>query len=233
MTRRTERKSHRMQGFTLIELLVVMTMLSMIMVGLSQAFHSMGQTELRIDARLQRNDQIRVVNHFLQSALGRIDATTTVNPDTKENRGILFLAQPQSVSWVGVMPARPGAGGLHFFRLAIEDLQGGGKGLVMRYKAKTAQNTFPEWDQAESQVLAKQVNELQVMAQGLPRKLSDAKADWPQGWQAGWPVAKELPQRLNLRLQDSQGPWPPITINLYPTLSSEPISGGFVVGGSR
>lgn len=233
MSRCTARKPKRMRGFTLIELLVVMTMLSLIMVGTGQAFHSMGQTEQRIDSRLQRNDQIRVVTHFLQSALGRLNATTTVNPNTKEKQSAHFLAQPQSISWVGIMPARPGAGGLHFFRLAIEDLHGGGKGLVMRYKAWTAQNTFPDWDQAEAQVLVKQVSELQVMAQGLPRKLSDAKSDWPQSWQAGWPMTKELPQRLSLRLQDSQGPWPPITVTLYPTVSSEPISGGFVSGGSR
>jgi len=63
--------------------------------------------------------------------------------------------------------------------------------------------------------------------------LSDAQADWPKGWQVGWPVAKELPQRVSLLIQDPQGAWPPITVPLYASVGSSPVSGGFVLGGGR
>lgn len=221
------------QGFTLIELLVVMTMLALIMVGLGQAFRSMGQTEVRVDERLQRSDQMRVVKHFLQSALTRADATSYANPDVKGGQGVLFKADPDSISWVGNMPARPGVGGRHFFRLAIEDLEGGDKGLVLRYQAWTPLAQFPDWNQADTQVLVNRTTELTIMAEGLPKRLSDAQADWPMGWQAGWPVAKELPQRVSVLIQDKQGPWPPITVPLYASVSSAPVSGGFVTGGGR
>lgn len=233
MSPRTPATTQRQQGFTLIELLVVMTMMSLIMVGLGQAFRSMGQTEVRVDERLQRSDQMRVVHHFLQSALGRLDATTFANPEVKGGQGVLFLADPQSISWVGIMPARPGVGGRHFFRLAVEDLQGGDSGLVLRYQAWTPLNTFPDWNQAETQVLVNRVTGLQIQAEGMPRNLSDAKADWPIGWQAGWPIAKELPQRVSLLVQDKQGPWPPITVSLLASVGSAPVSGGFVTGGGR
>lgn len=225
--------ARRQRGFTLIELLVVMTMLSLIMVGLGQAFRSMGQTEVRVDERLQRSDQMRVVHHFLQSALGRLDATTLDNPEIKGGKGILFLADPQSISWVGIMPARPGVGGRHFFRLAVEDLQGGDSGLVLRYQAWTPLTTFPDWSQAETQVLVNHVAGLQIQAEGMPRNLSDAKADWPIGWQTGWPIAKELPQRVSLLVQDEHGPWPPITVSLFASVGSAPVFGGFVTGGGR
>ena len=220
-------------GFTLIELLVVMTMLALIMVGLGQAFRSMGQTEVRVDERLQRSDQMRVVKHFLQSALTRTDATTYANPDVKGGQGVLFKAEPDSISWVGNMPARPGVGGRHFFRLAIEDLQGGGKGLVLRYQTWTPLAHFPDWNQADTQVLVNRTTDLKIMAEGLPRRLSDAQADWPMGWQAGWPASKELPQRVSVLIQDQQGSWPPINVPLYASVSSAPVSGGFVVGGGR
>jgi general secretion pathway protein J len=224
---------HRQRGFTLIELLVVMTMLTLIMVGLGQAFRSMGQTEVRIDERLQRSDQMRVVHHFLQSALGRLDATTFANPEVKGGKGVLFLADPQSISWVGIMPARPGVGGRHFFRLAVEDLQSGESALVLRYQVWTPLTTFPNWNLAETQVLVNRMTGLQIQAEGMPRQLSDAQADWPLGWQSGWPTAKELPQRVSLLIQDQQGPWPPITIPLFASVSSDPVFGGFVVGGGR
>ncbi len=229
----TPATTHRQQGFTLIELLVVMTMLSLIMVGLGQAFRSMGQTEVRVDERLQRSDQMRVVHHFLQSALGRVDATTFANPEVKGGKGILFLADPQSISWVGIMPARPGVGGRHFFRLAVEDLQSGESALVLRYQAWTPLTTFPDWNLAETQVLVNRMTGLQIQAEGMPRQLSDAKADWPIGWQSGWPTAQELPQRVSLLIQDQQGPWPPITIPLFASVSSDPVFGGFVIGGGR
>ncbi len=229
----TPATTHRQQGFTLIELLVVMTMLSLIMVGLGQAFRSMGQTEVRVDERLQRSDQMRVVHHFLQSALGRLDATTFANPEVKGGKGILFLADPQSISWVGIMPARPGVGGRHFFRLAVEDLQTGERALVLRYQAWIPLTTFPDWNLAEAQVLVHRMTGLQIQAEGMPRQLSDAKADWPIGWQSGWPTAQELPQRVSLLIQDQQGPWPPITIPLFASVSSDPVSGGFVIGGGR
>lgn len=233
MSPRTPATAHQQQGFTLIELLVVMTMLSLIMIGLGQAFRSMGQTEVRVDERLQRSDQMRVVHHFLQSALGRVDATAFANPEVKGGQGVLFFADPQSISWVGIMPVRPGVGGRHFFRLAVEELQGGESGLVLRYQAWTPLATFPDWNQAESQVLVHRMTGLQVQAEGMPRNLSDAKADWPIGWQSGWPTAKELPQRVSLLIQDQQGPWPPITVPLFASVSSDPVSGGFVLGGGR
>jgi general secretion pathway protein J len=222
------------RGFTLIELLVVMTMLALIMVGLGQAFRSMGQTETRVDERLSRADEMRVVHHFLQTAVGRLDATSFNTPQTKDTHGILFQATPDSLSWVGIMPARPGVGGRHFFRLAIEDLQGGERGLVLRHQAWAPLNTFPDWQQATPQVLAPRVTQLRIQAEGLPKDLGNTNANWPFGWQNGWPgTAPELPQRLNLVMQDHQGPWPPLTIPLYASVSSAPISSGFVVGGTR
>lgn len=221
-------------GFTLIELLVVMTMLSLIMIAMVNAFRSMGQTEVRVDERLQRVDQIRVVQHFLQSTLGRMDATSMNTADNKTTHGMLFQVQPESISWIGMMPARPGIGGRHFFRLAIENLSDGKRGLVLRHQPWGPLNTFPDWQQTQAQVLASDFLTLQVQAQGLPHNLSNTSNGWPMGWQNGWPdTALEAPERIRLLMRDRHGLWPPMTIPLFPSVSSSPINSGFVAGGSR
>jgi general secretion pathway protein J len=234
MSSRAHRHASHQQGFTLIELLVVMTMLALIMVGLGQAFRSMGQTEVRVDERLQRSDQMRVVQHFLQGALGRLDATSFKTATSQDSHGMLFEATPDSISWVGTMPARPGIGGRHFFRLAIEAQPNGESALVLRHQPWSALNSFPNWQQAPNQVLAPRMTGLQIQAQGLPRNLGNTNANWPFGWQNGWPTtAAELPQRLRLDMQDPQGPWPPLTVSVHASVASVPVSSGFVIGGGR
>ena len=49
--------------------LVVMTLLSLVVLALGSALRTTAQTEERVDQRLARNDEIRVVTGFLQSAM--------------------------------------------------------------------------------------------------------------------------------------------------------------------
>lgn len=221
--------SHR--GFTLIEVLVVMSLLAMIMLAMSSALRTMAQTESRVDERLQRNDQMRVVNGFLRQTLGRV-ATVKVNDLTSPSgRRILFAADGSSISWVGIMPARHGAGGRYYFRLNSEKTPTG-SALTLRYMPWTAQTDFPEWSQSESHTLVRNISGFKVEADGLPQDIQSMPAGWPRGWQSGWTVADALPQRLRLTWADPQGLWPALVVSVLPTLQSQPGSSGFVAGGS-
>ncbi len=225
------RQSIRQLGFTLIEVLVVMSLLSMVMLAMSSALRSMAQTESRVDERLQRNDQMRVVNNFLRQALGRVEAVKSTDPNTPGGPRIQFAADANSVNWLGIMPARHGVGGRYFFRLSSEGTEPG-SALVLRYAPWAMQTAFPDWGQSESHVLAKDISEFKVEAEGLPRAIQSIPSDWPRGWQVGWPVKDALPQRLRLTWADPKGAWPPLVIVLTPTLQSQPSAGGFVIGGS-
>jgi general secretion pathway protein J len=213
----TRVKTARMQGFTLIELLVVMTMLSLIMMGMAGAFRTMAQTETRVDEKLQRTDQMRVVQQFLLHTVSRIDGTLVDLP--QRGQGVLFQANADSVQWVGIMPARPGVGGRHFFRLALEDTSGGDKGLVIRYVPWAMQVQFPDWTQAESQVLVNRITQWSVETEGLPRELSQLTGEWPRGWQTTWTAPKAIPQRMRIAIADAKGPWPPIILSVPQTSS--------------
>jgi hypothetical protein len=96
-------------------------------------------------------------------------------------------------------------GGRFVFRLALESTTGGDKGVVIRYLPWAMQTQFPDWSQAESQVLVNRVTQWSVETEGLPRELSQLNAEWPRGWQETWTAPKAIPQRMRITLADPMG----------------------------
>jgi general secretion pathway protein J len=223
--------TRRQSGFTLIEVLVVMSLLSLIMVAMGSALRTLSMTEVRVDDRLQRNDQMRVAFSFMASTLGRIEEVKVVVPGNNSAKQVQFAADGKSIRWVGIMPARHGTGGQHFFRLAVEDSTQG-SALVLRFAPWRDQADFPVWEQSESYTLATGISEFLVETQGLPLDIQAISATWPRQWQEGWPVKDAVPQHVRLTMADQKGPWPPLVIALVPTHQSQPGGGGFVLGGT-
>lgn len=226
------RQSTRQRGFTLLELLVVMMLLSVIMIGLVSALRTMAQTESKIDQRLERLDEIRVARTFLQQTLSRVSALTLDAPDATGKKIIPFVATPDSVTWVGILPARPNVGGRHFFRLALEDT-GASRELVLRFSPWKPDMVFPDWASAEPRILIRGIKQMNIQAQGLPPEGHSPAQPWPSGWQNGWPVPDTLPERLRLALVDAQGDWPEWTIALHALPQSDSSFSIVVIGGSR
>lgn len=221
----------RHSGFTLVEVLVVMVLLATIMVAMGSALRTLSMTEVRVDQRLQRNDQVRVAHDFLSAALGRVEAIHLTSIKDGAGKRIQFLAQPDQLMWVGIMPARHGAGGRYSFRLSLEETSGK-KSLILRYAPRSGLTQFPAWQDCESLVIAESVEGFLVEAQGLPVDIQTMPTTWPHDWQQGWPVADAIPQRIRLTWADNFGFWPPLVVALLPTLQSQPNYGGFVIGGT-
>ena len=229
---RRARQSIFQRGFTLLELLVVMSLLSIIMIGLVSALRSMAQTETKIDQRLERLDEIRVARTFLQQTLTRVSASTLEAPGATGKTIIPFVATPDSLTWVGILPARPNVGGRHFFRLAIEDSPAG-RDLVLRFSPWKPDLVFTDWPSAEARVLIPGIQQMTLQAQGLPPDGHNAAQAWPKGWQDGWPIADSLPERVRLGLVDAQGNWPEWTIALHALPQSDSSFSRTVIGGGR
>ncbi len=223
-------RSFAHRGFTLLELLVVMSLLSVIMVGLLSALRTMAQTESKIDQRLQRLDEIRVARNFLQQTLGRVSAATLDAPGASGKKIVPFMATPDSLSWVGIMPARPDLGGRHFFRLGLEDT-GTGRELVLRFAPWSPDAVFTNWPGAQARVLIPGISQMEVQTQGLPPEGRNRAEPWPQGWQNGWPIADSLPEQVRLRFADAQGDWPEWIIALHALPHSDSSFSIVVVGG--
>jgi general secretion pathway protein J len=222
----------RQQGFTLLELLVVMSLLAIIMVGLGAALRSMAQTEDKIDKKIDRLSEIRVVRNFLQTAFSRVSAQKIDVPNAPGQQTIPFLATTDSLLWVGILPARPDVGGRHFFKLALENTAQGSQ-LILRYAPWNPEFILPDWSTTESRVLVRGVTHFAVEAQALPPNLTDTSKPWPQGWQSGWPVNDALPERLRLMLADANGPWPEWVFPLQASIQSDGSINLVVIGGSR
>lgn len=208
-----KRLYQRHRGFTLIELLVGMSLLAVIMTGLVAAMRTMAQTEVKIDQRLQRLDEIRGARSFMQQILSRVSTELTDAPGATGKTVASFVATPSTLTWVGIMPARPGAGGRYYFRLAMEGVDDN-RALVLRFFPWNSDHAYPDWSSAEPRTLAPDVKQLTIQAQGLSPNGASAQPPWPQGWQAGWPVPNALPDRIRIGVIDAQGNWPEWNIAL-------------------
>jgi general secretion pathway protein J len=186
-------------GFTLLELLVTMALLSLLMLGMASALRTMAQTEQRVDARLASADEFRVATGFLRSIVGQVSARKNPMPLTQGASPYLFVGAPTALSWVGVMPARYGAGGRNFFHLAVEPVQGE-PALVIRFLPWTDSPQFPDWEQAESRVLVRGVASFALTYE-------DARQTEPL-WVNAWERTDSLPDRVRIELHTDTGPWP-------------------------
>jgi general secretion pathway protein J len=215
------RARRRESGFTLVEILVVMTLLSAVMLALGAAMRTIAQTEDRVDQRLQRSDEMRVATSFLSSTLGRISARKTQAPTQVGTSLFLFSGAQTAVMWVGVMPARYGAGGRYFFRLALER-QGDRSDLVMRFVPWTGAEVFPNWATADSRVLVRSASRV---------SFEHAEEDGStQSWLPSWPYPDKLPSRVRMSLQTPAVEWPQVVVALRQLPAADNGRGGFSLG---
>ncbi len=211
-------------GFTLIEVLVVISLLSLLMLAMGSALRTTAQTEERVDQRLQRTDEIRVASGFLRSVLGRVSARKKAVPLAVGENPFIFSGENHELRWIGIMPARYGAGGRYHFRLALENHLGG-HALVIRFTPWVDDAALPGWDQAA-------VYALVADAVGLSIQYENAVAE-PPLWTPQWTSPDSLPQRVMLSVQTAAGPWPELVVAMRIVPGSDPKSGGPSFGRSR
>jgi len=204
----------RVRGFTLVEVLIALALLSLLMLVLTGAMHSMGQTEERVEQRVAAADDYRATVNFLRDVLGRVSARRfhSISADTATDVPF-FEAQPDALAWIGILPARYGAGGRHYMRLAVESSADGSQ-LVLRFAPWTGAPVFTAWDQATAQPL------------GPVRALSLRYQDPASGqWSPVWPppgVARNdlpatlLPGAVALEFDGPAPPWPTLVVDVTP-----------------
>ncbi|MBN9572791.1 MAG: prepilin-type N-terminal cleavage/methylation domain-containing protein [Alicycliphilus denitrificans] len=207
-------------GFTLVELLIVLVLLSLVVLAMGSALRTASQTEERVDARLQRMDDLRVANGFLRTVLGRMSAQKTGLPVPMGSSPYFFTGTSTAIAWVGVMPARYGAGGRYHFRLTRTDA---GQ-LLLQYQPWVDAFTPPDWAAAQGSVLLTGVT-------GLSLHYEDAAGE-PPIWAPEWTVIDRLPNRIAIAVQTATGPWPDIIVAPRVLPASDPRTSGPVFGGS-
>jgi len=167
---------------------------------------------------------------FLKNTLARVSSVESDVPGATGKKMIPFVATNESLTWVGILPARPNIGGRHFFRLTVEDA-GAGRALVLRYAPWNPDAAMPNWLNAESRVLLQDVTRLEVQAQGLPPKGGNPGEPWPKGGQDGWPVSDALPEHLRVTGYSASGSAFPLAVALYALPSGDNSFSGVSFGG--
>lgn len=206
----------RVRGFTLVEMLVAVALLSLVMLGLGSALHTMGQAEQKIDERLARADEMRMAANFMRTSMARVSLRRVHQPPPARP-AVLIGAGPESVAWVGMMPARFGAGGRHFFRIGVEPLEQGA-GLVVRFVPWTDLPGFPDFSQADSRVLVRDVKSVRM-------RFLDNDGVAPPTWLDGWVAADRAPDRVMIELETAHGTWPTLYLPMRGTPQSDPNAG--------
>lgn len=216
----TENPRAGQQGFTLVELLVAMVLLSMLTLGLASVMSTVSQTQERIDSRIERMDHQRVSVGFLRSVLGQVSAVQRQAGLRKQGESdYFFAAGPQSMQWLGIMPARYGAGGRTHFQLAQK-----GDDLILSFTPWQGAGVEPNWAMAQHYVLARQLTSFVLRYQN--GKLGAGQ------WLTGWSEVSELPSAIQIDLQTLTGTWPLWVVALHITPASSS-AGGAVFGGTR
>jgi len=190
------------RGFTLLELLVALSVTSLIALAMGGALRTMAQAESTLAKRTADVDNIRLARQLLQHAVSVVVAPSS---NSSEGPVLPFVAAPDRLEWIGVMPARPGMAGRHFFRLMLEDVGGLSPALVLRFAPWVPDAPTPDWASAPSRVLLGSVSAFGVQASGLLPHARTHPVPWPTGWQEGWAVPDRLPQWLRLVWVDERG----------------------------
>jgi general secretion pathway protein J len=213
---------------TLVEVIVAMAVLSLVVLVLGASLRSVARSSQRIDERVAAIDEMRVGIGFLHEVLGRVVPVRVAPPGD----GLLFVAAPQELAWVAVMPARFGAAGRHHFRLAVETLDDGTSSLVLRYAPWTGEAVFPDWTRAEARVLVPRVTAFEVRYGG-----DGVGAGWWPVWPPDDPALAsqgrlQPPPRVRLDVASEVQVWPPVIVPLRVQSARGGAGGGFVIGGS-
>jgi general secretion pathway protein J len=214
------------RGFTLVELLVAMALLSLVMLGLLTAMRSFAQTETRIDDRIRSDEDLRVTEQFLRAIMA------TVSPRVRAGipgapRQIDFAGSADVLRWIGVMPARHGAGGLYRFRLFVRPVTAEASASLVLEFAPYVPGFDAPLDPAAVQS--------RVMAGGIGAVSFRYQDDLRSGeqWVADWHHTDRLPRRIALGVLAAGRRWPEIVVGAVPVVGPGTTArGGGLTSGS-
>ena len=178
----------RQAGFTLLEMLVVVTVLGLLMVGLTQGVRAglaLWEAQTR---RVGETSELDAAARILRSPLGAFAPTQAAASSADTASGTEFKGTVDSVTFVGDLPT--GLGTTRRANITVELRQGR---LVLRWTPRRHEfSTAPPPEAVETELI-RQVDRLEMAYWGT------GSPDQPAGWRAEWDGAA-IPELIRLRL---------------------------------
>ena len=191
-------------GFTLIEVVVALALASLVALGLTTALKTVGDAGDRLDKIAFRSEDARVVVAFLRQIVQSASARQGPSVNGLPAKAY-FQGGEGSLEWLGVMPARYGAGGLYHFRLELLFEDGGEGSLILRYMPFVPRPELPDWSLGKVHLLAKGVDSMSLAYQGRDEL----------EWGPSWLLQDVVPGKLAFKLSAKKTGWPEIVVPIY------------------
>lgn len=195
----------RSAGFTLVEMVIALALFSMILLGLVGALKTFGDTLTRADGKTRETESVRLVSAFLRETIRTAAPLLDGASSGRKDAALLFEGHAEGMSWVGAMPARHGAGGLHRFRLVLDERADGRRDLVIEFAPYEGYAGVGRISEFARRGLAQDVLGLRLRFQ----------ADDDEAWIDEWSDVEQLPARVSLKIETSHALWPEIVIALH------------------
>ncbi|WP_418647482.1 PulJ/GspJ family protein [Thauera butanivorans] len=190
-------------GFTLVEVIVALSLVALIMLGLVSALRTFGDTASALDARSGDSTEARLLADFLRATLARAVAQPRVQT-VDDGPVVPFSGSAGELRWLGNLPARHGAGGMHYMRLFA-----GEGGLWLQYLPHPGNTEPPDWSTAAVHLLSPNLDLLRIAYQTRPQQPGEEAE-----WLSFWDDLQHLPGRLRIDLVIAGQHRPPLIVAL-------------------
>lgn len=203
-----------------MEVLVAMALLSMLMLTLGSALRTAAQVEARIDERIAENEMLLSTAGFLRQILEHISARRFPSLVAGQVDRVHFLGGNKYLEWIGIMPARHGAGGRYGFSLRLDEKE---NELVLGYSKISEENQRPETENGESRILVRNVTSFAI-------EYLDAESN-SLNWSGEWSKTDKVPSALQIRVTTTSINWPLLVVRIRPLVPTDRSRSIFTTGG--
>lgn len=196
------------KGFTLVEMLIALVLASLILMTLFSALYGGSRLWYRSEVRAEENDATRTGMQLLRRLLAE---SVPITRNDGRKSVVLFQGGTNVLQWVAPLPSHSGGTGLYWTRLSLRRAALGESELVLSFvplRPETAPGAAAFGKDAESVVLAAQVEQLEIAYYGKP------KDGLPPRWEDRWSARIRVPAlvRISLRLRTGSVQWPTLVV---------------------
>jgi general secretion pathway protein J len=202
-----------MQGFTLLELLISLALLGLISALLYGSLSLSANSWDRGEAKVEQVADMRLTEEMLRQTLS---AQHPLRFHKVIDQPLYFAGATDSLAFAAALPGRAG-GGMFYFRIAITPAGDRSQLTLARVIPDYGAIALPDFQNADSSVLAEDIAEVKFGYFGRDPDANDAS---DPTWRDRWDDPQILPQLIRIDVKPAKSQqWP--TMIVEPRLAPE------------